>query len=115
MVGSPMTDIAKKFDGEKTRLDLIPVRSMELLGRVLTFGAKKYAAYNWAQGFVWSRPYAATLRHLFAWWAGEDIDKDSGQPHLACAMCELVFLIEHQEHKLGVDDRPTYYAKETRK
>lgn len=98
----------RKDDTEKTCLDLLPVRSLELLGRVLTFGARKYNAYNWSQGIAWSRLYAATLRHLFAFWGGEDIDKDSGQHHLACAMCEIAFLLEHSEHKLGVDDRPTY-------
>ena len=59
-------DDAIKKDSEKVRLDLLPVRPLLEVGRVLTFGAKKYEPRNWEKGFSWSRPYAATLRHLFA-------------------------------------------------
>jgi len=36
-----------KYDGEKTRLELIPTTAAELIGKVLTYGAAKYEADNW--------------------------------------------------------------------
>jgi len=98
-------DDAIKKDSEKVRLDLLPVRPLLEVGRVLTFGAKKYEPRNWEKGFSWSRPYAATLRHLFAWWAGETYDKETGLNHLAHALCEIMFLLEFSYTHVEMDDR----------
>ena len=97
---------AQKSDTEKNRLDLLPVRPLLDVGKVLTFGAKKYQPRNWEKGFVWSRPYAAALRHLFAWWARETYDKETGLNHLAHALCEIMFLLEFSYTHPELDDRP---------
>lgn len=96
---------ALKFDDGKLPLDLLPFEALEEITLVLQHGAKKYAAHNWRKGFIWSRPFAAILRHLFAYWKGEDLDKDSGLHHLAHAGCELLFLLSFVKTKTGVDDR----------
>jgi hypothetical protein len=72
---------------------------------VLGFGARKYAAWNWAKGMAWSRPYGALLRHVIAWAGGEDLDPESGEHHLDHAACELMFMRAYAEHKIGTDDR----------
>jgi hypothetical protein len=95
-----------KHDQEKVRTDLLPVRPLMAIAGVLTHGAKRYGDRNWEKGLKWSRPYGAILRHLFAWWMGEDIDKDSGEPHLACAATEILFLLEFSETHKELDDRP---------
>ena len=97
---------AIKNDGDKLRLDLLPVRPLLDVGKVLTFGAKKYSERNWEKGFAWSRPYAATLRHLFAWWSGETYDPETGLNHLAHALCEIMFLLEFSYTHEEMDDRP---------
>lgn len=92
-----------KFDGEKDRWDLLPWRATEQAVKVMTFGARKYAPENWRKvpEPKW-RYFAATLRHLVAWWRGEKNDPQSGLPHLAHALCCLLFLCElEQEGKLG--------------
>jgi hypothetical protein len=87
-----------KFDGEKAKWDLLPMRAVSSVVDVLTFGARKYAPWNWAR-VPDQRPryYAACLRHLVAWWHGERLDPDSGLPHLAHAVCCLLFLLEVEQ------------------
>lgn len=97
---------AAKFDETKLRTDLMPVYPLQQLAAVLTHGAKKYTERNWEKGLDWSRLYGAALRHLFAFWSGEDRDPESGLPHLAHAMCCITFLIEYMNTHLELDDRP---------
>ena len=93
-----------KFDGGKPRWDLLPLESVEEIVKVLTFGAQKYADDNWQQVPGKERRYfAAALRHLKDWQAGNKIDKDSGLPTLAHAACCLIFLIWNDQQK-GQDE-----------
>ena len=98
-----------KHDGDKIRTDLYPVASFLGTCRVLTHGAKKYAARNWEKGIMFGRVYGALLRHLFAWWGGEDVDPESGEHHLDHAGCCVAFL-QHYAKNPGsyatFDDRP---------
>ena len=89
----------------KPRLELLPGPALEQIAEVLTYGATKYDANNWCRGARWGRYYAALLRHLFAWWRGEDRDQETGLSHLAHAGCCLVFLMEYQRNSWGSDDR----------
>lgn len=95
-----------KDDATKARYDLIPPEALEAYAAVLTFGAKKYADRNWETGMRWGRCFGAAMRHLWAWWRGEDRDPETGLSHLAHAMfcigALLTYEITHREH----DDRP---------
>jgi hypothetical protein len=95
-----------KHDQGKVRLDLIPPELLFAVGEVLTFGAGKYGPRNWELGMDWSRPYAAMLRHMLAWWSGEDNDPETGKSHLWHAGCCLAFLIAYEQRGIGRDDRP---------
>ncbi|WP_407965903.1 dATP/dGTP diphosphohydrolase domain-containing protein [Bartonella sp. C271] len=97
---------AHKNDIDKPRVDLIPPLTLLDIGRVLEFGANKYGANNWRSGMNWSRLYGAALRHLLAWFGGEDKDLESGLPHLAHAACCLLFLMEYETQQIGCDNRP---------
>lgn len=89
----------RKYDGGKLRYDLMPRRSLEGIVKVLTAGAAKYSPENWRKvDHALVRYYGSLLRHVEAWRAGEWIDEDTGEPHLACALCCLTFLLE-----LGLD------------
>lgn len=102
-----------KYDGSKPRVDLLPIYPILEEAKVLTYGAAKYDARNWEKGFDWSRAYGALLRHLFAFWQGEDIDPESGLHHLAHAACELDFLFEFTRTHKEFDDRPGQSGKTT--
>ena len=105
---APLTE-GTKHDGDKIRTDLYPVASFLGTCRVLTHGAKKYAARNWEKGILFGRVYGALLRHFFAWWNGEDVDPESGEHHLDHAGCCVAFL-QHYAKNPGsyakFDDRP---------
>lgn len=67
----------------------------------------KYGPFNWRQKKISSTVYySAALRHLMAWYDGEDFDPDSGQHHLAhAAACCLMVLDVFETDKLN-DNRP---------
>lgn len=99
----------RKEDTGKLPLDLLDPYALSQIARILQFGANKYNANNWRGGIIWSRLYGATLRHLFAWWDGEDLDPETGISHLAHAACELMFLLNFERDFRDGDDR---YRKE---
>ena len=74
---------------------------------VYSYGAKKYAARNWENGMDWGRVYAATQRHLHSYWGGQDIDEESGLPHLAHATFGLLTLITFATTHPELDSRLT--------
>jgi hypothetical protein len=89
-----------KHDYDKPRYDLLPPVAVEEMAKVLTFGAKKYKPNSWqhVEGGL-DRYRAALLRHIFAIQSGEIIDKESGLPHAAHAMCCSAFIVELQMMK----------------
>jgi len=83
-----------KYDANKLRMDLIPPSAIYALAEVFTYGSKKYGCYEWKKGIYHSRLYAATLRHLIAYWDGETIDPESDLNHLKHAMANLAMMID---------------------
>jgi hypothetical protein len=101
-------DVGKKFDDDKTRLELLSVPAEEAVARVLTFGAKKYGDRNWENGLKYSRLYGAAKRHINAWWNGEKFDPETGENHLAHAACCVQMLLHYEETGTftAFDDKP---------
>lgn len=82
-----------KYDAGKPRFDLVYWPHIEDIAKVLTAGAEKYAPNNWQKVENGEdRYFAAAMRHLLKHRSGEVIDPDSGQPHLAHAATNLMFL-----------------------
>ncbi len=94
-----------KYDDGKPRLDLLSTAWLNGVGKVMGYGAKKYAAHNWRGGIVYSRLVAACLRHITAFNDGQDLDPETGLSHLYHASCCLMFLSEFVEHRPDLDDR----------
>ncbi len=104
MADSTSTE-GRKDDTGKLPWDLLPGDALEEIVKVLDFGARKYAPRNWERGMAWSRPFAALMRHMWAWWGGQDKDPETGISHLAHAGCCLFFLLGYEKRRIGVDDR----------
>lgn len=86
----------KKHDAGKPRWDLYLWDAAEAEVRVLMHGASKYGSDdNWRLVPDARRRYfAAALRHLLAWWGGEEKDAETGESHLAHLRCCAGFLME---------------------
>ena len=70
----------------------------------------KYGTHNYrAVGVRYSTYYNATLRHLMAWWEGEDIDPDSGVHHIVKAIAGLFVVRDSMLMGNATDDRPIKY------
>lgn len=103
--GQVAVPVGRKDDQEKPRFELLDPEFLEGVARVLTFGARKYAAHNWRGGIAYSRLLGATLRHVNAINAGEDRDPETGLDHELHAACELMFLYWMKKHRKDMDDR----------
>lgn len=100
---------AKKNDRGKPSVTMIPSEPLKDLAQVFMFGVEKYGRDNWREGFAYSRVMDATYRHMMAWFEGENIDPESGLPHLSHATWGLVVLRYFESKGGGEDDR--YHGK----
>lgn len=104
--GDQMGNGYKRDDGKRP-WSLLPWDALGIVVDLYGMGAKKYSPRNWEAGMDWSRPYDALLRHLTAWWGGEEKDPVDGQHHLTsvvwCALALLTYVIRG----VGKDDRPS--------
>ena len=83
----------KKLDQNKPRMSLLPKGALNAVIRVLEFGATKYQVDNWKHvPEAKTRYYDAMQRHIDAWWQGEQKDPETGEHHLAHAICCGMFL-----------------------
>ena len=87
-----------KHDSGKPLMGAVPPNALLAVARVLTFGAEKYGRDNWRQVVNAETRYLdAALRHINAYQRGEAVDLESGESHLAHAVCSLMFMLELEE------------------
>ena len=94
-----------KNDSAKPDLSLLPKAATWGMANALTYGATKYGRDNYKGGIEYSRLVAACMRHLTAFMEGEDIDKESGNPHLDHALASLGMLAYMVEQRPDLDNR----------
>ena len=98
-------DKALRYSAGKAGVDQIPADVLIEWGDVFTYGEKKYFRDNWKRGGDWHEAYGSALRHLYAFWLGEELDPESGLPHLAHALWNVGALRYYETRGLGNDDR----------
>lgn len=97
---------ARKDDGAKIDLTLVPIEAMEGIARAMTYGMKKYGRGNYRLSKMeWLRLAAACMRHTFAWVFGEDNDPESGYSHIDHAQASLAMLAFQMRHHPEGDNR----------
>ena len=91
----------------KAPMSTVSAAVLAEVGVAMLEGACKYGKFNYrAVGVRSSVYYDGTMRHLMAWFEGEDIDPDSGLSHITKAITSLVVLRDAMIHNLVTDDRP---------
>lgn len=84
---------------------LIPAEPLEQLAILYGRGAKKYDAHNWRRGYPWGLSFSACMRHLWKFWRGEDMDEETGVPHVINAAFHCFAMCEFMQHNKDKDDR----------
>lgn len=85
-------ELGVKFDSKKPKWSLLPFEALEEVVEVLTFGAQKYAPDNWKYvPDADARYMDAAFRHMAQYMQGEQYDTETGNNHLAHALCCLLF------------------------
>ena len=94
-----------RYNKGKSRVDLLSPLAMMGTAAVLEFGSKKYAEGNWQKGISWRATIGCLLRHTFKFMMGEDMDPESGLPHVDHIACNAMFLQEYFRTRRSFDDR----------
>lgn len=96
----------------KVPMSTVSAAVMAEVGVAMLEGAAKYGRHNYrAVGVRSSVYYDSTMRHLMAWWEGEDVDADSGMSHVTKAITSLVVLRDAMIQGMCTDDRPPSSAE----
>lgn len=107
MSGYPDNNPKTVLGIKKVPLHLVPPVAKIALAEAFADGATKYGPYNWRDNAVSaSIYYAAAMRHMDAWWDGEENSKDANVPHLAHAMACLAIVLDAMSIGQLNDDRP---------
>jgi len=91
----------------KVSITKLPAVAMLHGAAAMADGAAKYGPFNWRDKPVVASIYVdACLRHLDAWFDGEEEAADSQVHHLGHAIGCLAILLDAQETRNLIDDRP---------
>ena len=94
-----------RHNSGKAEMHQIPSSLNFAVAKTLAYGAQKYEKGNWRKGMNWTIVYDCVQRHMLKWLDGEEIDEESGLPHLYHVATNVAFLIEYAETCPELDDR----------
>ncbi len=91
----------------KAPLGMVPPALLIEVAPAMAEGARKYGAFNWREKDVRAHIYyEAMLRHLAAWYDGEQRAADSGVKHLGHVGACIAILLDAEANGNLIDDRP---------
>jgi hypothetical protein len=104
---NPITENPKEAAGRaKTPLHLIPTVFSKQVSLALDWGGQRYSHWNWRDAGVNATTYIGAMRrHLDAWQDGEDMDPDSGLPHIAHIAASCAIILDAERVGKLNDDR----------
>lgn len=101
--GNPKTACGMSKPG----IEGVPTAPLFMVGEVMRLGIRKYGLTNWRHDPISASVYYnAAMRHVMSWWDGQNLDHESGQPHLAHAVACLLILLDAKTSDDLIDDRP---------
>ncbi len=126
-IGGTLGQVAGRSNGGKAIVHTIDPKFILGIAAVSEFGSRKYHMRNFlmAPGMCWSDIYGSLMRHLLAYWAGEELDvgpngefgetddpatnmRWSGLPHIDMVAWNVMVLCTYRNHEVfhPGDDRP---------
>lgn len=87
------------------RYSLIPTEPLAEVARLYGRGAEKYKDHNWRKGYELSKSYDAMQRHGNDFWAGEDVDPETGYSNLAAVVFHAFTMMDLLRTHPEFDDR----------
>lgn len=100
-----MKEQALRYNQNKLQWGLVDWDALAPMVRVLMYGLEKYSKDNWKKGLPYVSVTESLMRHMTAFLNGEDIDPESGLPHVGHIMCNAMFLSYYWQFKKDFDDR----------
>lgn len=100
-----MSDKGLRYNDNKTRWTLLDFDAVEGMVKVLEFGSKKYNDHNWKKGLKTTEIVDSMMRHMTAYLNGEQLDKESGLPHVDHIQCNAMYLSYMDKFKPEMDTR----------
>ena len=94
-----------RFNEKKPRWGLVPQSALVPMVRVLEYGTKKYAPWNWTKGLSITETCESLKRHLDSFMEGEDYDRESKIHHIGHIQCNALFISWYIMNKPECDDR----------
>ena len=95
-----------RYGQAKPGLSSVPPLPLLAVGQAMEMGRQKYGHYNWRDKPVLASVYYdAAMRHLLAWWDGQNNDVETDVPHLALAAANLCILMDAESGPWLIDDR----------
>lgn len=92
---------------KKVSLSKVPATSIIHEALAMRDGAAKYGPHNWRENPVIASIYVdAAMRHILAWFDGEEVAEDSSVHHLGHAKACLGIILDAMESNTLGDDRP---------
>lgn len=103
----------EKTGGQKgsklQRFASMPTKAILELAEHYGKGVTKYpdtgVGPNYSRGYDWHLSYEATMRHLTQFWAGEDLDPETGSKHVIAAAWHCLALALFMDTHPELDDR----------
>lgn len=107
VMDSPKMNPKDALGMKKVSFTKFPPAALAHGAHAMMNGASKYGPYNWRGNAVVASIYLdACMRHLNAWFDGEETAEDSGVHHLGHAMACMGIILDAQETGNLIDDRP---------
>lgn len=100
-----MSETALRYNLGKPQWNLVDWDALIPMIRVLMYGATKYSPNNWKKGLTYTSTMDSLMRHITAFSKGEDIDPESGEPHVGHILCNAMFLSYYYQFMKEFDDR----------
>lgn len=107
LVGPDKSNPKDLIGSRKVSITKFPAAALLHGAHAMGNGASKYGSYNWRGNPVRASIYVdAAIRHLLAWFEGEELAADSQVHHLGHALASIGIILDAQETNNLIDDRP---------